>query len=67
MKVVITKPFTYYIDGYQRRDFQIGEYDVPRDCAAYAEEAGFTRKQEEKADADSRTRNARRSKSTVPN
>ncbi len=66
MNVKITKPFTYYIDGYQRRDFQIGEYDVPYDCAAYAESAGFTEKREEKSDANSRTRNAIRSKSTVP-
>ena len=66
MKIEITHPFTYYIDGYKRRDFSIGEYDVPYDCAAYAEEAGFTRRQEGKSDANNRTRNACRGKSTVP-
>ena len=56
MKIDVKRPFTYYIDGYKRRDFSIGEYDVPYDCAAYAEQSGFT-KREVKVNGGSRTRN----------
>lgn len=66
MLIEVIKPFTYYINGYQRRDFSIGEHDVPYDCAAYAEEAGYIKQQEVKSDVDNRTRNARRRKETVP-
>lgn len=65
MKIEVTRPFTYYIDGYKRRDFTIGAHDVPYDCAAFAEQAGYT-KREVKSDGGNRTRNAGRSKSTVP-
>ena len=65
MKIEVTKPFTYYIDGYKRRDYSIGEHDVPYDCAAFAEQSGFT-KREVKGNANSRTRNAPGSKATVP-
>lgn len=43
-RIRVERPFTYYLNGYQRRDFEIGEHDVPYDCAAYAERAGFTRR-----------------------
>lgn len=43
-RIKVERPFTYYLNGYQRRDFEIGEHDVPYDCAAYAERAGFTRR-----------------------
>ncbi|MDR1943976.1 MAG: hypothetical protein LBQ19_04055, partial [Synergistaceae bacterium] len=49
-RITVSKPFTYYIDGYDRRDFVIGEHDVPYDCAAYAEEYGFTKKKEGEKD-----------------
>lgn len=65
VKIEVTRPFTYYIDGYKRRDFAIGEHDVPYDCAAFAEQAGFT-KCEVKDSGNTRTRNSGRSKSTVP-
>ena len=65
MKIEVTRPFTYYIDGYKRRDFTIGEHDVPYDCAAFAEQSGYT-KQEVKGNGSNRTRNAGRSKSPVP-
>ena len=65
MKIEVTRPFTYYIDGYKRRDFTIGEHEVPYDCAAFAEQSGFT-KSEVKARVSSRTRNAGRSQSAVP-
>ena len=58
MKIKVQKPFTYYIDGYKRRDFSIGEHDVPYDCAAFAEQSGFT-KREEKCNVRGRTRNNR--------
>jgi len=66
MKIEITKPFTYYIDGYKRRDFEIGEYDdVPQDCAAFAIQAGYT-KREVKVRGVRRTRDAGGSQETVP-
>ena len=65
MKIEVTRPFTYYIDGYKRRDFTIGEHEVPYDCAAFAEQSGYT-KCEVKVNGSNRTRNAGRSKSTVP-
>jgi hypothetical protein len=52
-EITVTKPFTYYIDGYQRRDFVIGKQEAPYDCAAYAEKYGFAKKEtkkEEKSD-----------------
>lgn len=64
MKIEVTTPFTYYIDGYKRRDFVIGEHDVPQDCAAFAVQAGYT-KREVKAHGGSRTRNAGGSKGAV--
>ncbi|MBQ9388559.1 MAG: hypothetical protein IJU07_00095 [Synergistaceae bacterium] len=66
MKIEVTKPFTYYLDGYKRRDYSIGEHDVPYDCAAFAEQSGFT-KREVKGNANNRTRNASGSKTTLPN
>jgi hypothetical protein len=42
-KITVIRPFAYYIDGYQRRDFAIGEHEAPYDCAAYAEKHGFAR------------------------
>ena len=42
-RINVVKPFTYWIGGYERRDFTIGEHDVPYDCAAYAEKAGYTK------------------------
>lgn len=65
MKIEVTRPFTYYIDGYKRRDFTIGEHEVPYDCAAFAVQSGYT-KQEVKDSGNNRTRNAGRSKSPVP-
>ena len=65
MKIEVTRPFTYYIDGYKRRDFAIGEYDVPYDCAAFAEQSGYT-KREVKGNAGARTRNTSGGKNTVP-
>ena len=65
MKINVKRPFTYYIDGYKRRDFTIGEYDVPYDCAAYAEQSGFT-KREVKVNGSNRPRNSSRSESTMP-
>ena len=65
MKIEVTRPFTYYIDGYKRRDFTIGEHEVPYDCAAFAEQSGYT-KREVKDNGSNRTRNAGRSKSPVP-
>lgn len=64
MKIKVTKPFTYYVDGYKRCDFSIGEYEVPYDCAAFAEQSGFT-KGEVKKDDSNRPRNVGRSKTTV--
>ena len=62
-KINVAKPFTYYIDGCRRRDFEIGEHDVPYDCAAYAEAYGFTKRAPEvKANADSGAGHTRRSK-----
>jgi hypothetical protein len=53
-KISVIKPFTYYINGYERRDFEIGEHEAPYDCAAYAEEYGYAeiegKKKEEKKD-----------------
>jgi hypothetical protein len=51
-KITVTKPFTYYIDGYQRRDFAIGEYEVPYDCAAYATQSGFAKVETKKAESE---------------
>lgn len=65
MKIEVTRPFMYYIDGYKRRDFTIGEHEVPYDCAAFSEQSGFT-KFEVKGNDGNRTRNSGRSKSTVP-
>ena len=65
MKIQVTRPFTYYIDGCQRRDFAIGEHDVPYDCAAFAEQSGYT-KREVKGNANNRTRNASGGKAAVP-
>lgn len=66
MKIEVTHPFTYYIDGYKRRDFKIGEHDeVPYDCAAFAVRTGYA-KCEVKDNGSNRTRNAGRSKSPVP-
>lgn len=42
-KITVVKPFTYWLNGYEKRDFTIGEHMVPYDCAAYAEEYGFTK------------------------
>ena len=56
----------YYLDGYKRRDFSIGEHDVPYDCAAFAEQSEFT-KREVKGNANNRTRNASGGKTTLPN
>lgn len=64
MKIQVTRPFTYYIDGYQRRDFAIGEHDVPYECAAFAEQSGYTK--EVKGNANNRTRNASGGKAAVP-
>ena len=47
-RIKVTKPFVYYLHGYDRRDFVIGEYEVPYDCAAYAERSGFTQVEETK-------------------
>jgi hypothetical protein len=53
-EINVVKPFTYYIDGYQRQDFAIGKHEVPHDCAAYATTHGFaegeTRKKEVKVE-----------------
>ena len=61
MKIKVVKPFRYYLNGYERRDFQIGEYDVPLDCAAYAEEAGYVRKETKSNVSRNRTLNTVRS------
>jgi hypothetical protein len=74
-KIIVVKPFTYYIDGYQRRDFVIGEHDVPYDCAAFAEQYGFAKvegkdktateednEEEEKVKNDAGTNKSSRSK-----
>jgi hypothetical protein len=42
-EITVTKPFTYYINGYEKRDFTIGKHSVPYDCASYAENGGFTK------------------------
>jgi hypothetical protein len=42
-KITVIRPFTYYINGYERRDFEIGEHEAPYECAAYAEEYGFAK------------------------
>lgn len=47
-RIKVTQPFTYWLNGYERRDFAIGEYDVPYDCAAYAEKGGFTKTEAER-------------------
>jgi hypothetical protein len=48
-EITVTKPFTYYINGYEKQTFAIGKHEVPYDCAAYAEKNGCTRaKKEEK-------------------
>lgn len=61
-KINVAKPFTFYIDGCRRRDFEIGEHEVPYECAAYAEAYGFTRRAPEvKAHGDG-TGHPRRSK-----
>jgi len=63
-KINVAKPFTFYIDGCRRRDFEIGEYEVPYECAAYAEEYGFTKRAPEvKAHGDG-TGHPRRSKAS---
>lgn len=65
-KINVVKPFTYYIDGCRRRDFEIGVHDVPYDCAAYAEKYGFTKRAPEvKKDADNGAGNTRRSKNAA--
>ena len=40
-KITVVKPFSYYLNGYERRDFTIGVHDVPYDCAAYAVQGGY--------------------------
>ena len=63
-KINVAKPFTFYIDGCRRRDFEIGEHEVPYECAAYAEAYGFTRRPPEvKAHGDG-TGYPRRSKAS---
>ena len=66
-KINVAKPFTYYIDGCRRRDFEIGEHEVPYDCAAYAEEYGFTKRAPEvkTEDADNGAGNTRRGKNAA--
>lgn len=65
-KINVAKPFTYYIDGCRRRDFEIGEHEVPYDCAAYAEEYGFTKRAPEvKENADDGAGNTRRGKNAA--
>ena len=65
-KINVAKPFTFYIDGCRRRDFEIGEHEVPYECAAYAEAYGFTKRAPEvKANADSGAGNTRRSKNAT--
>jgi hypothetical protein len=49
-KIEVVKPFTYYINGYERRDFEIGEHEAPYDCAAYAERYGFAKSETKKAE-----------------
>lgn len=44
-KIHVIKPFTFYENGYKRCDFQIGEYDASLECAAYAEKAGYVKKE----------------------
>ena len=66
-KINVVKPFSYYVDGCRRRDFDIGEYDVPYDCAAYAEANGLTKRHVEvKEDANSGAHQPRRSKAPDP-
>jgi hypothetical protein len=49
-EITVTKPFTYYINGYEKRDFTIGKHEVPYDCAAYATQHGFTKVETKKAE-----------------
>ncbi len=51
-RIKVTRPFVYYLHGYDRRDFVIGEYEVPYDCAAYAERSGFTHAPETKREEE---------------
>lgn len=51
-RIRVVSPFTYYLNGYDRRDFEIGEHEVPYDCAAYAERGGFTQMEEAKREKE---------------
>ena len=62
-KIKVKKPFTYYLNGYDKRDFSIGEYEVPLDCAAYAERRGFVAL-EESGEKNAGTSQPGRSKKT---
>ena len=58
MLVEVKKPFTYYINGCYKQNFQAGiKYDLPEDCVRYAKNEGFL--------DDTRAGNTKRSKSPV--
>ena len=40
-KIKITRSFEYYLNGYERKNFQTGDYEVPEDVAKYAESQGY--------------------------
>lgn len=67
MKITVSKPFSYYIDGYNKKNFERGDYDVPEDCMNYARQNGFLILDKEADDVSNRASNVRRSKGTMPN
>ena len=40
-RIKVNKPFTYYLNGYEKQDFAIGTHNVSRDCAAFAVSKGY--------------------------
>lgn len=40
-KIKITHGFEYYLNGYDKKFFETGDYEVPEDVAKYAESQGY--------------------------
>ena len=41
-KIKIIRGFEYYLNGYEKKFFETGDYEVPEDVASYAESQGYT-------------------------
>ena len=51
-KIEVVTPFTYYLNGYDKKEYPAGEHEVPEDCAAYADAEGHTDSAKTKAEAE---------------